>query len=182
MFSNCPSASEQLCALVLAGGMQLGSVQRDAVVRWADSQIERRAEAPMWLIDLSLSQKLYDFELVNLLKVTAGVGNEAMMFVGACSLLPDLRDCGFDQCEAISHRVYSLARDCFDGDWSEQLLYLADAMSDEFALHRDGFSSLSREAVVEKFCEFIDDLRAEASAVDLSSIRLAMRDPPVPLP
>ena len=87
-------------------------VSKSDVIAWADQEIDRRAEVPLWLIDLSMSNSpdLRRIDIVGLLRVIGGHGNEARVCNGIYSLMPDLGHCAYDDCEAIARKLYEITR------------------------------------------------------------------------
>lgn len=169
--------TDEWCAAILAAGLRLGVVDTDAVIAWADCEIERRQDVPAWLIDLSLSKPRHILDVIGMLaEVGRGVDGRSVL-VGVCSLLPNLTGYDFEQCEALAGRLYRTAYDLLAGDWSCDLLYEADAAEDAFQLQRDGLIRATPDQVVADFRAFVDRLRDEAVRRRLDPVRLIIRSP-----
>jgi hypothetical protein len=151
--------TDEWCAAILAAGLRLGVVDPDAAIAWADREIARRDDIPGWLIDLSLSKRRHILDVIGGLdEVGRGVDRRAV-FVGVCSLLPDLTSYDFDACEALAGRLYRIAYDLLAGEWSCDLLYDADAAADAFEWQREGLINSTPDQVAADFRALIDRVR-----------------------
>src|SRR5579885_2592326 len=81
---------DPLLAAILAAGLLHNVVAREDVVRWADSEIEKREDIPAWLIDLSMSQKMFTLDIISLLSGIAGDVPHLAVCRGLYSLFGDL--------------------------------------------------------------------------------------------
>jgi hypothetical protein len=177
MANELDSKRDAETAAVLAAGLQLGVIDQNVVVRWADDRIARLASVPDWLIELSLSKKLHVLDVVRMLNCIAGEFDRRAVFVGVCAMLPDLRADDFDGCEAMARRIYGFARNYFAMDWTCLLLCDADEIVDEFGMQRDGLIMATREAVADHFRAFVDRLRDEAIRRGLSPFAGLLHQP-----
>jgi hypothetical protein len=169
--------TDERCAAVLSAGLRLGVIEHWAAIAWADREIARRDDVPGWLIDLSLSQRRHILDVIGQLQEVGRHVDRRAVFVGICSLLPDLTGYNFDRCEALATRLYRTAYELLSGDWSCDLLYDADAVADAFAWQRDGLIDATPEQVMADFRAFVARLRDEAVRHMLVPVQFDVGDP-----
>lgn len=154
------SASDHpLAASVYALGLLHNFVRREEVVEWADRQIEALDVPPMWLIDLSMSQHLHYLDMIALLKPVAAGVNKLDTVTAAFSMLPCMGDVSFEDAIDFAYRLYCIAFEGLNVDWSQPLLRELDWLSDEFMLVRDGYSATSERDLIDRLQSFIEQQR-----------------------
>ena len=130
------SPDDRLAASVFATGLLLNFVGREDVVRWADRRIESVDTPPGWLIDLSLSQNLFDMDLISLLR-RVGTGTDPVATCKAAyALAPDVAALSFDEAARLAKRLYLVTNECL-GYRRDPLRREADNVDDTFDLARD---------------------------------------------
>lgn len=147
---------DQLVAGVIVLGLRRSLIQRPAVVAWADGQIERRANPSAWLIDLSLSEQMRVLDVISLLNRVAEGVNSTDVFRAFLSLLPDLSQGEYSEFQQRAEILYTIAFDCLDGDWTNEVLREADRVADNFDWQREGYMRLTKGNVIDQFHRFIE--------------------------
>jgi hypothetical protein len=150
---------DTLIASVLSKGIRLGIVTRETVIAWADHLIAQSQIPSGWMIDLSLSQNFHDLDVVAILDRIGDGADPAAMCRAMYGFLEVPADCTFEVAERFAKRLYDIACDCLDMDWSSSLLVEADQIDDTFLLMQDGTISMSEQEAVGEVRKFLEENR-----------------------
>ncbi len=167
--------AEPQVAAVLANGILMGLIERDASVAWADHLIDRIDAPPPWMIDLSLSQNLHYVDVVKMLEQRSNGADPVQTCRSLFAFIPTRDTYTFEQAEMLAHELYRIALHCMNADWWRYpLLCSAYELDDKFLLVREGvyiadepnqliwwtqdFLDINRDLKIRRF---LDAIRAE---------------------
>jgi hypothetical protein len=170
---------DRLLAAICAAGLYHNVIARPDVVRWADAEIARRSDVPTWLINLSMSQRLFELDVIGLLNDVAAQVDPESVCRGLYALLPDPAGYAYDQCATLAKHAYQITHALLRGDWRRDLLAQADIAADNFGWVRDSGRGLiddhmvpmTHDEAILGFRKFLDDNSNPTVAIRLNPVR-----------
>jgi hypothetical protein len=143
-------------AAILRTGLLHNVFRIDEVIAWADAEIARREEPPLWLIDLSLSRNKPPLDTVALLAAPAADADPTAVCRGMYALVEQTPVATFLQCEALARQLYEITTSVRGYDWSDPLFRDAYTLDDEFVLFHDYATESSAAELIERVRAFFD--------------------------